>query len=64
MMHMTQVKEFYRSLSDEEKKDLCEAIAEDIYFLDEGIQADVLALMEKAEPEISARIRQINSFTI
>lgn len=64
MNHMVQIKEFYQSLSEEEKKDLCAAIAEDIFFLDEEIQREVLRLIYEAEPEISEKIMEINRFTM
>ena len=52
MMHTIQIREFYDSLSEEEQKDLCEAIAEDIYFLEEKMQKAVLDSLEKAHPDI------------
>ncbi|MEE0772397.1 MAG: catalase-related domain-containing protein [Anaerovoracaceae bacterium] len=64
MMHTIQIREFYDSLSEEEQKDLCEAIAEDIYFLEEKMQKAVLESLEKAHPDMSDKIRRINGFTI
>ena len=64
MMHTIQIREFYDSLSEEEQKDLCEAIAEDIYFLEEKMQKAVLDSLEKAHPDMSDKIRRINGFTI
>lgn len=63
MMQKQQVGEFYRSLTEEQRRELCMAIAEDIYFLEDALQERVLALLQEAEPEISRRIREINSFT-
>lgn len=63
MMHTIQIREFYDSLSEDEKKDLCEAIAEDIYFLEEKTQEAILESLEKAHPDISDKIRKINDFT-
>lgn len=51
-------------MSEEEQKDLCEAIAEDIYFLEEKMQKAVLESLEKAHPDMSDKIRRINGFTI
>ena len=64
MMHTIQIREFYDSLSEEEQKDLCEAIAENIYFLEEKMQKAVLESLEKAHPDMSDKIRRINGFTI
>lgn len=62
-MQKQQVKAFYESLTDEQKRELCMAIAEDIFFLEETLQSRILALLHEAEPEISEEIRKINSFT-
>ena len=63
MMQKAQVRMFYSRLSDEEKDILCEALAEDIFFLEDEVQEKVLALLHEVEPEISDRIKKINSFT-
>ena len=58
-----QSKAFYMSLSEEEKVELCETIAEEIFFLEEKAQEEILTLLYKAEPELCERIRRINDFT-
>lgn len=63
MIRREQAKDFYLSLSKEEKSELCKAIAEDIFFLDESLQNDILNLFDENVPEISEQIRKINSFT-
>jgi len=64
MMQIMQAADFFRNLSAEERTELCKAIAEDIYFLDENLQDEILALLHETEPEISDRIREINCFTL
>ena len=58
-----QVKAFYISLNEEEKSELCETIAEDIFFLEDNLQERILELLQKAEPELAEKIRRINDFT-
>lgn len=64
MMQKAQSREFYRKLSEEEKTELCKAIAEDIFFFEESFQERILELLHEAEPELAEKIREINSFTI
>ena len=61
--HFKQVKSFYDALTEKDKQDLCLAIAEDIYFLEEDLLEEILALLHKAVPQMSEKIREINSFT-
>lgn len=63
MSNIVQAGEFIRSLKREERKDLCEAIAEDIYFLDMTLQDKVFELLWEVNPEFADEIRKINSFT-
>ena len=63
MNTFNQVSGFYRTLTEEEKIDLCEAVAEDLFFLEEKTQKKILTLLHKAEPELCERIRRINDFT-
>lgn len=63
MIQMFHAAEFFRSLKEDERIELCKAIAEDIFFLEEELQEEILELLHEAEPEISAEIRKINSFT-
>lgn len=64
MKHFQQAEEFYGNLSEDVRKDLCESIAEDIYFLNDELQQKILSLLDAAVPELSNKIREINSFTI
>ena len=63
MMQRAQARAFYRKLSEEERTELCKAIAEDIFFLEDGLQERILALLHETEPELAERITKINSFT-
>lgn len=60
----SEISGFYSLLSEEEKSILCEALAEDFFFLEETLQERLLALLHEAEPEIANRIKKINSFTM
>ncbi len=64
MMQRAQARDFYRKLSAEKKAELCKAIAEDIFFLEESLQQKILAVLHETEPELAEEIRKINSFTI
>ena len=54
---------FYESLSVEEKWELAEAIAEDIFFLDNELQLNVIELLSNVSAELSEQIRERNTFT-
>lgn len=64
MIQIMQAADFFRNLSAEDKNELCKAIAEDIYFLDEQLQREILALLHETEPEICDKIQEINRFTL
>ncbi len=64
MRELMQAKQFYDSLAEEEREELCKAIAEDIFFLEEPLQEDILALLHQVDPLLGKTIREINSFTI
>ena len=64
MMQSAQARNFYRSLSEKEKTELCKAIAEDIFFLEDSLQEKILEALHEAEPELAEEIKKINSFTI
>ena len=63
MIQRLQARDFYRSLPNEEQIELCKAIAEDIFFLEEKLQEEILGLLHEIDPEISEKIREINCFT-
>lgn len=63
MRELTQAAEFYRSLPAEEKEELWQVLAEDIFFLDENLQQKILALLDETDPELGEEIRRRNSFT-
>lgn len=54
---------FYKSLPEEQKKDLTEAVAEDIFFLDEELQREVIKLLNEASEELGAAVKKRNDFT-
>lgn len=60
MKEFYQAGRFYRSLSPEEREDLAEAVAENIFFLDEELQEKVVLLLEKADRELGNKIKEKN----
>lgn len=64
MKEFVQAGNYYRSLSEEEKKDLTESIASSIFFLEDDLQRDVLLLIKKVDNTLSGEIAKINNFTI
>ena len=63
MKEFIQAVRFYESLSVEEKRELAEAIAEDIFFLDNELQLNVIELLSNVSAELSEQIRERNTFT-
>ena len=64
LKEIDQAGRFYDSLTDEQKKDLTEAIAENIFFLDEDLQHRIMDLMSRISTELGEEIKQRNNFTI
>lgn len=63
MKEHVQAGNFYRSLAPEEKEEMCQVLAEDIFFLEEGLRKRILALLEKTDPELGQEISKRNTFT-
>ena len=63
MKELKQAAEFYAALTDEEKEDMTEAIAEHIFFLDEELQRKVADLLNAVDSGLGAEILKRNSFT-
>ena len=63
MKEMIQAGLFYNSLDIEKQKDLCEAVAADIFFLDEELQEKVILLLTKVDRKLAEEIRRRNNFT-
>lgn len=64
MKEFVQAGNYYRSLSEDEKRDLIESIASSIFFLEDDLQRDVLLLIRKVDNTLSDEIAKINNFTI
>ena len=64
MKECIQAGNFYRSLEKQEKNDLADAIAADIFFLDNNLQKKVLELLHMVDPELKDKVDCINSFTL
>lgn len=64
MKEYMQAGEFYESLSEAGKKDLAESIAADIFFLDDKLQENILAILDDISHELSVAVERINNFTI
>lgn len=63
MKEMLQARSFYRAMNAAQRQDLEEAIAEDIFFLDSGLQERITVLISEAERQLAERIRHRNGFT-
>lgn len=64
MKEFVQAGNYYRSLSEDEKRDLIESIASSIFFLEDDLQREVLLLIRKVDNTLSDEIAKINNFTI
>lgn len=64
MKELIQAGNFYDSLKESEKKDLIEAIAEDIVFLDDNLQRDVMNILNQVSLGLGDEIARRNNFTI
>ena len=64
MKECIQAGNFYRSLDEQEKNDLADAIAADIFFLDNRLQEKVLELLHIVDPELKDKVDCINNFTL
>ena len=64
MKETRQAAEFYADLTDEEREDLTEAIAERIFFLDEELQKKVAELLGTVDSGLGAEIMKRNNFTM
>lgn len=60
---MLQARVFYREMTPAQRQDLEEAIAEDIFFLDRGLQEKIVALIGQADVQLAENIRRRNDFT-
>ena len=64
MKETRQAAEFYADLTDEEREDLTEAIAEHIFFLDAERQKKVAELLGTVDSGLGAEIMKRNNFTM
>jgi len=64
MREFDQIRSFYIGLSENQRCDMAEAIADDILFLDEELQRDVIVFLNRIEPDLGEQIKKINDFTL
>ncbi len=64
LKEIIQAGSFYENLSDNQKKDLIEAIAEDIFFLEEDLQFKVIKLLSDVNRELGDAVESRNDFTM
>lgn len=64
LKEIEQAGEFYEGLPEKEKNELTEAIAEDIFFLDEDMQLEIAALLSRVAPELGEAVKSRNDFTM
>ncbi len=62
-MQRAQAGEFYRSLPERERENLAEAIAEDIFFMEDEVCQRLMCALHEVDEELEERIRKINGFT-
>ncbi len=64
MKEAVQAGKFYRGLSDKQKRDLAEAVAEDIFFLDDDLQKRIIELLDSIDHELGSNVRQCNHIRV
>lgn len=64
MKEFAQAGAFFEELAPEEKEQLCETLASDLYFLSDAMQREILAMLEQIHPQLGACVRERNSFTM
>lgn len=64
MRELIQAANFYDALDETERRDLAEAVAADIIFLDDDMQLKIIKMMEDVDRRLAADIAERNSFTI
>ncbi|MCI6821039.1 MAG: hypothetical protein MR884_06230 [Clostridiales bacterium] len=64
MKEFIQAADFYRSLDDDEKNDLADAIAVDIFFLEDDLQEEIIEIMGIVDKRLASDIAERNGFTI
>lgn len=60
---MLQARSFYRGMAPAQQQDLEESVAEDIFFLDSGLQEKITALIGEADGQLAGSIMRRNDFT-
>lgn len=63
MNEIIQAGKFYDNLQEKQKEDLAEVIAEDIFFLDDDLQAEILKLLNSVDVELHKEVMNRNDFT-
>ena len=63
MKELIQAGNFYDSLSEEEKNELADSIAADIFFINEELQHELLEMLGMVSCGLREKIEEINSFT-
>lgn len=63
MKELLQAKEFYERMDQGEREELWDALAENIFFLEEELQEKILELLETVDLQLCMEIRKRNSFT-
>ena len=62
MREFAQAGDFYNSLGQREREELHQALAEDIFFLEEGLQRKILALLHQVDPKLGEEVGRRNTF--
>lgn len=64
MREKIQAGKFYRGLTEKQKKDLAETVAEDIYFLEDDLQIRILELLDDIDSDFGSSVRKRNIVTV
>jgi len=60
---LVQAGEFYRALPEKEKSELEEAIAEDIFFLEDELRESAMLLLSRIDGSLGTNVKKINDIT-
>ena len=63
MKELIQAGEFFNKLSEAQKKDLEEAVAEEIFFLEDDLQKKIISLLNDVDHRLGTNVRRRNDFT-
>ena len=63
MKEAIQARMFYNTLTEEDKAELWETLAENIFFLEEELQHRILELLKEVDRQLCEEVKRRNDFT-